>query len=118
MSLNVSTRSVGKVTILDLDGRITLGTATESLREAVRGAAAGSRCIILNLANVSYMDSAGLGEMVGAHTHVMNRNGTIKLLHVQKRLQDLLQLTRLYTLFEAFEDEKDAVRSCGATESA
>src|SRR3954468_16088627 len=118
MSLNVSVRSSGSATIIDLDGRITLGDGTETLRDAVRREAANSQCIILNLAKVSYMDSAGLGEMVGAHTHIANRNGTIKLLNVQKRLKDLLQITRLYTLFEAFDDENEAVRSCKAAASA
>lgn len=118
MSLDVTVRSLGSVTIIDLGGRITLGEATESLRDAVRQEAAKNPNIILNLAKVSYMDSAGLGEMVGAHTHVTNRNGTIKLLNAQKRLQDLLQITRLYTLFEAFTDEAAAIRSFGTVASA
>jgi anti-sigma B factor antagonist len=118
MSLNVKVRAESKVTIIDMEGRITLGPATETLREAVRREAENSRCIILNLAKVSYMDSAGLGEMVAAHTHVTNRNGAIKLLNVQKRLQDLLQLTRLYTIFEAYEDENRAIRSFDSAASA
>ena len=118
MSLNVNVRVAGSVTIIDLDGRITLGPATEALREVVRREATDNRCLIINLAKVSYIDSAGLGEMVGAHTHVAGRNGSIKLLHVQKRLQNLLQMTRLYTLFESFEDEEEAIRSCGTAASA
>ena len=111
MSLTASVRQVGAVTVIDLNGRVTLGDATGLLRETVRKAAEGSSAILLNLAGVSYMDSAGLGEMVGAHASVTNRGGQVKLLHVQKRLHDLLQITRLYTLFETFEDEAAAVTS-------
>jgi anti-sigma B factor antagonist len=118
MSFDVNVRSSDKVTIIDLDGRITLGGATELLRETVRREAAKNPNIILNLAKVSYMDSAGLGEMVVVHTHVNNRNGAIKLLNVQQRLKDLLQITRLYTLFEAFYNEADAIRSFGAATPA
>ena len=118
MSLKATARTAHNVTIIDLDGRITLGEGTEVLRDAVRREAANNPNILLNLAKVSYMDSAGLGEMVGAHTHVTNRNGTIKLLNAQKRLQDLLQITRLYTLFEAFTDEAAAIRSFGTVASA
>ena len=118
MSLDVTIRSLGNVTIIDMGGRITLGEATELLRDTVRQEAAKNPNIVLNLAKVSYMDSAGLGEMIGAHTHVTNRNGTIKLLNVQQRLKDLLQITRLYTLFEAFDNEADAIRSFGAAAPA
>jgi anti-sigma B factor antagonist len=110
MSLTASVRQVGAVTIIDLNGRVTLGDATGLLRETVKSAE-GSSAILLNLAGVSYMDSAGLGEMVGAHASVRNRGGQIKLLNVQKRLHDLLQITRLYTLFETFDDEATAVMS-------
>ena len=111
MSLTASVRQLGAVTVIDLNGRVTLGDATGLLRETVQKAAEGSSAILLNLAGVSYMDSAGLGEMVGAHASVTNRGGTVKLLHVQKRLHDLLQITRLYTLFETFDDEAAAVTS-------
>ena len=118
MSLKATARTAHNVTIIDLDGRITLGEGTEVLRDAVRREAANNPNILLNLAKVSYMDSAGLGEMVGAHTHVANRKGSVKLLNVQQRLKDVLQLTRLYTLFEAFDSEDDAVRSFGAAAPA
>ena len=111
MSLTASVRQLGAVTVIDLNGRVTLGDATGLLRETVQKAAEGSSAILLNLAGVSYMDSAGLGEMVGAHASVTNRGGKVKLLHVQKRLHDLLQITRLYTLFETFDDEAAAVMS-------
>ena len=114
MSLTANVRQSGGVTIIDLDGRVTLGDATGLLRETVHREADKNPKIILNLAGVSYMDSAGLGEMVGAHASVTNRKGSIKLLNVQKRLRDLLQITRLATLFESFESEEDAVRSFGA----
>lgn len=111
MSLTASVRQSGAVTIIDLNGRVTLGDATGLLRETVRKAAESSSAILLNLAGVSYMDSAGLGEMVGAHVSVTSKGGNIKLLNVQKRLHDLLQITRLYTLFETYEDEATAVAS-------
>ena len=118
MSLTASVRQVGAVTIVDLNGRVTLGDATGLLRETVQKVAEQNSSILLNLAGVSYMDSAGLGEMVGAHASVTNRGGKIKLLHVQKRLHDLLQITRLYTLFETFDDEAAAVTSFSQTAKA
>jgi anti-sigma B factor antagonist len=118
MSLTASVRQSGGVTIIDLDGRVTLGDATGLLRETVQREADKNPQIILNLAKVSYMDSAGLGEMIGAHASVTRRNGRIKLLNVQKRLQDLLQITRLYTLFETYEDEATAVASFGTAAGA
>lgn len=111
MSLTASVRQAGAVTIIDLNGRVTLGDATGLLRETVRKAAEQNPAILLNVAGVSYMDSAGLGEMVGAHASVMNRGGQIRLVNVQKKLQDLLQVTRLYTLFETFDDEATALAS-------
>ena len=111
MAFGVTKRVVDGITILDLEGRVTLGDATGKVREAVKGAVENNPNIILNLAGVSYMDSAGLGEMVGAFTTVAGRGGALKLLHPQKRLNDLLQLTKLCTVFETFEDEPSALRS-------
>ena len=118
MSLTASTRQMGPVTVIDLHGRVTLGDATGLLRDTVAKVAENSSAILLNLAGVSYMDSAGLGEMVGAHASVSNRGGKIKLLNVQKRLQDLLQITRLYTLFETYDDEATAITSFGQSARA
>ncbi len=117
MSFALTPRTVGDVTILDASGRITLGDATGQLREAVLAEAAKSSRLILNLADVTYIDSAGLGEMLGSYTSVRNRGGDLKLLNVQKRIKDLLQITRLYTIFETFEDETAAVASFTTTAS-
>lgn len=111
MGFKISKRVVDGVTILDLEGRITLGDATGKVREAVKAAINEGPNIILNLAGVPYMDSAGLGEMVGAFTSVVGRGGHLRLLYPQKRLHELLQLTRLCTVFETFEDERAAVSS-------
>ncbi len=111
MSLSLSTRSVGGVTVIDASGRITLGDATGLLRDTVLAAADSNTKILLNLADVSYIDSAGLGEMLGSYTSVRNKGGDLKLLNVQKRIKDLLQITRLYTIFETFEDEAAAIAS-------
>ncbi len=111
MGFTITKRVVDGITILDLEGRVTLGDATGKVREAVRVALEGDTNIVLNLAGAPYMDSAGLGEMVGAFTSVKGRGGHLKLLHPQKRLHDLLQLTKLCTVFETFDDEKAAIRS-------
>jgi anti-sigma B factor antagonist len=99
------------VTILDLSGRLTLGEATAQFRDRVRAEAEKNPRILLNVAGLSYMDSAGLGEMVGAHASVTSRGGQLKLLNAQQKLRDLLQITRLYTVFESFDDEASALRS-------
>lgn len=115
MSLTLSNRQSHGVTIIDLSGRITLGEATGQLRDAVKAAVArGDKNIILNLAGVSYIDSAGLGELVGASTTVANSGGTLKLLNLQKKIKDLMQITKLHTIFECLEDENTAVKSFGA----
>lgn len=118
MSLTLSTRSVGAVTVIDASGRITLGDATGQLRDTVHKEAEQNTKILLNLADVSYIDSAGLGEMLGSFTSVKNRGGDLKLLNVQKRIKDLLQITRLYTIFETFEDEAAAIASYNKSASA
>ncbi|SRR5260370_22829678 len=116
MSLSINTRHLSSVTILDLDGRITLGEGTGMLREAVKEVLArGEKSILLNLGNVSYIDSAGLGELVGCSTTVKNAGGTLKLLQLQKKIKDLLQITKLHTIFEVLDDEATAVKSFGAT---
>jgi anti-sigma B factor antagonist len=98
--------------VIDLAGRLTLGEATGRLRDTMRDAAAkGNKKILLNLERLEYMDSAGLGELVGAYTTVTNSGGALKMLKVQGRALDLLQVTRLMTLFEFFEDEAEAVES-------
>ncbi len=112
MSMKVSTRQVDGVTILDLSGRITLGEGSVTLRDAVRDVAAkGSRKIILNLGNISYIDSSGIGEMVSAYTSVKNSGGELKLLNLTKKVHDLLQITKLYTVFDVKDNEAEAVSS-------
>jgi anti-sigma B factor antagonist len=103
---------VGDVTVVDVEGRITLGEGASTFRETIRDLAnAGHKKLLLNLAEVSYIDSSGIGEMVSAFTSVTNAGGQVKLLNLTKRVKDLLQITKLYTVFEVFDDEATAVRS-------
>ncbi len=112
MSMKVSTRKVDGVTILDLSGRITLGEGSVVLRDAVRDLLAkGDKNILLNLGDVSYIDSSGIGELVSAFTSVKNAGGDLKLLNLTKKVQDLLQITKLYTVFDVKDDETSAVGS-------
>ena len=112
MSMKVSTRHVDGVTILDLSGRITLGEGSVVLRDAVRDLLAkGDKNILLNLGDVSYIDSSGIGELVSAFTSVKNAGGELKLLNLTKKVHDLLQITKLYTVFDVKDDETTAVGS-------
>jgi anti-sigma B factor antagonist len=108
----MSSRQVGDVTVVDATGRITLGEGASVFRDVIRDLAAkGNKKILVNLADVSYIDSSGIGEMVSSFTTVTNHGGQLKLLSLTKRVKDLLQITKLYTVFEVFEDEAAAVRS-------
>ena len=119
MALTAKTRRVGNVAIVDLTGRITLGESTGILRDELRSLLAqGSKQIVLNMAGVIYVDSAGLGELVSAYTTATNQGGSLKLLHLQGKLHDLMQITKLHTIFSAFDDEKKAVESFGAGAAA
>ena len=110
MSMKVKTRQVDGVTILDLSGRITLGEGSVTLRDAVRDLLAkGSKKILLNLGDINYIDSSGIGEMVCAFTSVKNAGGELKLLNLTKKVHDLLQITKLYTVFDIKDDEASAV---------
>ncbi|MGP0074751.1 MAG: STAS domain-containing protein [Bryobacteraceae bacterium] len=112
MSVKMSSRQVGDVTVVDATGRITLGEGASVFRDMIRDLAAkGNKKILVNLADVSYIDSSGIGEMVSSFTTVTNHGGQLKLLSLTKRVKDLLQITKLYTVFEVFEDESSAVRS-------
>ncbi len=112
MSVKMTTRQVGDVTVIDVVGRITLGEGASAFRDAIRELAAnGKKKLLLNLAEVSYIDSSGIGEMVSGFTTVTNQGGAVKLLNLTKRVRDLLQITKLYTVFEVFDDEAAAVRS-------
>lgn len=112
MSVKMTTRQVGDVTVVDAVGRITLGEGASTFRDTVRElAGGGKKKLLLNLAEVSYIDSSGIGEMVSGFTTVTNQGGAVKLLNLTKRVRDLLQITKLYTVFEVFDDEAAAVRS-------
>ena len=112
MSIKLNTRQVGDVTVLDLAGRITLGEGSSTLRDSLKELVTkGDKKILLNLGDVTYIDSSGIGKLVSGFTTVTNSGGSLKLLGLNKRVKDLLQVTKLYTVFEAFEDEAEAVRS-------
>jgi anti-sigma B factor antagonist len=112
VSMKVTTRQVDGVTILDLSGRITLGEGSVQLRDAIRDLLSkGSKLILLNLADVNYIDSSGIGELVSAYTTVRNQGGELKLLNLTKKVHDLLQITQLYTVFDVKDDEATAIAS-------
>jgi len=115
MSLKMRTREVNGIIVIDLSGQLTLGEASAALREEVRDQLGhGFSKILLNLAEVTYIDSAGLGELTAAYTSVRNRGGVLKLLNLTKRVHDLMQITKLYTVFDVYDDEKKAIASFGS----
>ena len=110
--MHIDQRSVGDVVVLDLKGKITLGEGDELLKDKVNSLVnQGHRKIVLNLAEVPYIDSAGLGEIVRTYTTVSRQGGSLKLLNLTKRITDLLSITKLLTVFETFDSEKEAVAS-------
>ncbi len=110
--MKVSSRQVDGVTIVDLSGRITLGEGSVVLRDTIRELVAkGRKEILLNLGDVTYIDSSGIGELVSAFTTIRNQGGELKLLNLTKKVHDLLQITKLYTVFDISDDEAAAVRS-------
>src|ERR1700680_5250774 len=110
--MHIDERTVGDVTVLDLKGKITLGEGDELLKDKVNSLVnQGKKKIILNLAGVPYIDSAGLGEVVRTFTTVSRQGGHLKLLNLTKRITDLLSITKLLTVFETFDAESDAVQS-------
>ncbi|HKW57522.1 MAG TPA: STAS domain-containing protein [Candidatus Acidoferrum sp.] len=112
MALRATHRESGSCTVVDLGGKITLGDGSALLRKTVRGLLDEQHMkILLNLADVDYIDSSGIGELVSAFTTTKSRGGDLKLLHLTKKVHDLLQLTKLFTVFEVFSDEPSAVRS-------
>ncbi|MGC9158854.1 MAG: STAS domain-containing protein [Terracidiphilus sp.] len=112
MALTIASREVDGVVVLDLSGRITLGEGSVQLRDAIRGLIGkGSKCILLNLGEVGYIDSSGLGELVSAYTTAKNQQAEVKLLNLTKKVHDLLQLTKLYTVFDIRDDETAAIAS-------
>ena len=112
MALRATYRDAGPVTVVDLSGRITLGDGSALLRKTIRGLLQDERKkILLNLADVDYIDSSGIGELVSGFTAVKNQSGELKLLQLTKKVRDLLQITKLYTVFDIYTDENTAIRS-------
>ena len=112
MALAIASREVDGVTVLDLSGRITLGEGSVQLRDSIRDLIGkGQRRILLDLGDVNYIDSSGLGELVSAYTSAKNQGATVKLLKLTKKVHDLLQLTKLYTVFDIYDDEASAIAS-------
>jgi len=112
MSLSINIRQLGDVSIVDVTGSITLGGGASTLRDTLRTMPReGHKKILVNLADASYIDSSGLGVLVSGFASITNQGGQLKLLHLSKRVRDLLLITKLFTVFEVFEDEGAAVRS-------
>jgi anti-sigma B factor antagonist len=112
VTMKSSSRQIDGVTVLDLSGRITLGEGSVILRDTIRDLIGrGQKKILLNLGDVSYIDSSGIGELVSAFTTVRNQGGELKLLNLTKKVHDLLQITKLYTVFDIKDDEANAIKS-------
>jgi anti-sigma B factor antagonist len=110
--MQIAEREVGPVTVLDLSGKITLGAGDTLLKDKLNSLMhQGKKNLLLNLADVNYVDSAGLGALVMAYTTVTREGGTLKLANVTRKLQDLLSITKLLTVFESFDSEDEAIRS-------
>ena len=110
--LNIRERQAGDVTILDLEGKITIGEGNVSLRSAVRHLAEeGRKKILLNLGGVSYMDSSGIGELVSSHTTITGKEGQLKMLGLTEKIKELLVITKLLTVFDTYTDESEALNS-------
>jgi len=108
--LNIRERQAGDVTILDMDGRITIGEGSVALRSAVRRLLEeGKKNLLLNLAGVSYIDSSGIGELVSCYTAIGKEKGQLKLLSLTEKLRDLLTITKLLTVFDSYETEEEAL---------
>ena len=112
MSMAITRRRLDDVVILDLTGRITIGEGTIMLREDIQEMLQqGQRKFLLNLADVNYIDSSGLGELVSSFTTVKNSEGQLKLLNLTRRVSDLMQITKLLTVFDVFDSEPEALKS-------
>lgn len=110
--MEIAERTVSDVTVLDLKGKMTLGEGDELLKDKINSLlAAGKKKLVLNLEGVPYIDSAGLGEIVRTYTTVSRQGGSLKLLNLTKRIEDLLSITKLLTVFETFDSEAEAVNS-------
>jgi anti-sigma B factor antagonist len=110
--LNINERQAGDVTVLDMSGKITIGEGSVALRTAIRRLLEeGKKRILLNLAGVSYIDSSGIGELVSSFTAVNKEGGVLKLLKLTQKIQDLLAITKLLTVFDVYDEEADALKS-------
>lgn len=116
MSLTIAHHRFGTVELLKLSGRLTLGDGSSSLRSAISAAIANQQDLLVDLSDVSYIDSAGLGELVAGFASVTSGGRKMKLLKPNKRVDSMLQITKLYTTFEVFEDESAGLASFGAPE--
>ena len=112
--MKIDTRTIGDVHVLDCSGKITLGEGTMAVRNTVRDILkGGGKKIILNLGDVNYIDSSGIGELVSTFTTVTNQGGQLKLLHLTKKIHELLAITKLLTVFQVFDSEQVALTSFG-----
>lgn len=110
--LDVNERQAGDVTILDLSGEVRIGDSSVALREAIRGLAdGGKKKVLLNLAGVKYIDSSGIGELIANYTTISRQGGQLKLLNLTDRIQNLLVITKLLTVFDSYDDEPEALKS-------
>jgi len=118
VSMKATLRQVDGILVVDMSGRITLGEGCTQLRELVREQLGkGTKHLLLNLADVTYIDSSGIGELVSGFTTVSNQGGKLKLLNLTKKVHDLLQITKLYTVFDVYDDEAKAVTSFAKADS-
>ena len=116
MSFSANTRKVGNVVIVDMSGELTIGEPTLLLRETIRRFVGdGNLKFILNLGKVTYIDSVGLGELITTYTTIRNRQGDVKLLKLTARAKDLLQMTKLLTVFDTYDDEQKAIAALSTT---
>ncbi len=119
MKMTTSTRQVGGVTVVDISGRIELGEESAALRDLVCDLLSkGDKEILLNLGDVHYIDSSGLGSLVSAFTRVRKQGGELKLLNLTNKVSDVMQITKLYTVFDVMNDEAVAVKSFGQSTAA
>ena len=109
--MEIKIRTSGEILILECNGKITLGEGTMTVRNTVRDIVANNKKIILSLGNVDYVDSSGIGELVSTYTTVTNAGGQLKLLNLTKKIQELLAITKLLTVFQVFDDEQAAIAS-------
>jgi anti-sigma B factor antagonist len=114
-----ATREIGEITIVDIKGRITIGEGNVMLREIMIGLLEkGKKHVLLNMADVAHVDSAGIGELVRSHTSVRKQGGQLKLANVNKKVQELLQKTMLLAVLDVHQDETSAVKSFGLSSTA